>query len=41
MSQLLNKLTGKNVDTAGTQFWLHPERAGWLMKQGEGWGFCQ
>ncbi|KAL6769621.1 hypothetical protein ACKKBG_A31745 [Auxenochlorella protothecoides x Auxenochlorella symbiontica] len=34
-SQLVNKALGRNQDTGGVQFWEHPERAGWLMKQGE------
>lgn len=35
VSQLLNQVLGKNQDTGGVEYWSNPERAGWLMKQGE------
>ncbi|KAI3435962.1 hypothetical protein D9Q98_002020 [Chlorella vulgaris] len=34
-SQLFNKVLGRNSETGGVEFWRQPERAGWLMKQGE------
>lgn len=33
-SQLVNKALGRNQETGGIAFWEHPERSGWLMKQG-------
>ena len=35
VSQLLNQVLGKNQDTGGVEYWSNPERAGWLMKQGD------
>lgn len=35
LSQVANRLLGKNQDTGGVDFWTNPERAGWLMKQGD------
>jgi hypothetical protein len=34
-SQLFNKVLGRNSETGGVEFWRQPERAGWLMKQGD------
>jgi len=35
MQAVLN-LFGKGVDAGGVRFWEHPERVGWLWKQGKG-----
>lgn len=34
VSQVFNKVLGRNQDVGNVHFWENPERAGWLMKQG-------
>ena len=34
VSQVFNKVLGRNQDVGSVRFWENPERAGWLMKQG-------
>ena len=35
VSQVFNKLLGRNEDYGNVAYWQEPERSGWLMKQGE------